>query len=133
MADRYTILLVDDEPDVRAAVRRALQLPGYTILEAGDGAAALELVKERTLDAIVTDFCMPGMDGLELLLRIKLMQPEVLRVLITSRADVNLAIRALNEGAAHRFFLKPWDRVDLRGILRTALHSRLGLEASNGA
>ncbi|MBL4635295.1 MAG: two-component system response regulator, partial [Kofleriaceae bacterium] len=47
----------------------------------------------------------------------------MLRILLTARADVHLAVRALNEGAVHRFLLKPWDHVDLKGIVRMALHS----------
>jgi DNA-binding NtrC family response regulator len=124
-SDTYTILLVDDEPEVRASARRSLNVPGYTIMEAGDAKEAMLALRTRRFDAIVSDYHMPGCDGLELLQRIRILYPHMLRVLLTGRADVELAVRALNEGGCHRLFLKPWSAYDLRGILRLALHVHL--------
>jgi DNA-binding NtrC family response regulator len=120
--DEYTILLVDDQRDVRSALRRALFLPGYTIHEANGGAEALEILRAGPIDAVVSDYDMPGIDGMSLLQRVRLQYPATVRILVTGRADLNLAVRALNEGAVHRFFLKPWNNVDLRGIVQMALH-----------
>lgn len=120
---RYCILLVDDEPDIRASLKRACRMPEYEILEAEDGIEALEIIKQREVDAVIADYNMPRMDGLTLLQQVRLRNPDVLRMVITARVDVHLAVRAINEGSVHRFFLKPWDNVDLRGILQTALHS----------
>tara|TARA_R110002096_G_scaffold44526_5_gene120079 strand:+ start:9983 stop:10300 length:318 start_codon:yes stop_codon:yes gene_type:complete len=91
--------------------------------EAGDGVDALALLKKTPCDAIISDFNMPRMNGLDLLTQVRIMYPGMLRILLTARADVHLAVRALNEGAVHRFLLKPWDHVDLKGIVRMALHS----------
>ena len=121
MADNYSILIVDDEPDIRGALRRSLN--GYTIHEAGDGVEALDKLRDIEVDAIVSDYNMPRMNGLELLTNARIMYPQVLRILLTARADVHLAVRALNEGSVHRFLLKPWDHIDLRGILRMAIHT----------
>lgn len=123
MVDKYSILLTDDEPDIRRALKRSLHVPGYTIHEAGDGVEALEVLKRTHCDAIISDFNMPRMNGLDLLTQARIMYPNMLRILLTARADVHLAVRALNEGAVHRFLLKPWDHVDLKGIVRIALHS----------
>lgn len=120
---RYTILLVDDEPDIRSALRRSMYVPGYTIHECGDGIEALEYLRSHDVDAVVSDYNMPRMNGLDLMTQVRILRPEMLRILITARADVNLAIRALNEGSVHRFLLKPWDHIDLRGILQMALHT----------
>lgn len=123
MADNYSILLADDEPDIRRALKRSLHVPGYTILEANDGMEALDVLREKRCDAIISDYNMPRMNGLDLLTQVRIIYPGMLRILLTARADVHLAVRALNEGAVHRFLLKPWDHVDLKGIVRMALHS----------
>ncbi|MCP4448792.1 MAG: response regulator [Myxococcales bacterium] len=123
MEDNYSILLADDEPDIRRALKRSLHVPGYSMHEAGDGVDALALLKRTPCDAIISDFNMPRMNGLDLLTQVRIMYPNMLRILLTARADVHLAVRALNEGAVHRFLLKPWDHVDLKGIVRMALHS----------
>jgi DNA-binding NtrC family response regulator len=130
--DRYTILLVDDEPDVRAALRRSLHVPGYVIHECSDGVEAIEFLRKHDVDAVVSDYNMPRMNGLDLLTQVRIIRPEVLRILITARADVHLAVRALNEGSVHRFLLKPWDHIDLRGILRMALHTMRPARAALG-
>lgn len=123
MNDNYSILLVDDEPDVRKALKRSLHVPGYIMHEANDGVEALALLKTAPFDAVISDFNMPRMNGLDLLTQVRIVYPNMLRILLTARADVHLAVRALNEGSVHRFLLKPWDNVDLKGILRMALHS----------
>ena len=123
MNDNYSILLVDDEPDVRRALKRSLHVPGYVMHEASDGVEALALLKTTSFDAVISDFNMPHMNGLDLLTQVRIVHPNMLRILLTGRADVHLAVRALNEGSVHRFLLKPWDNVDLKGIVRMALHS----------
>lgn len=123
MADTYTILLVDDEPDIRRAVRRTLATPGYTFHEVDDGLQALALLESQPVDAIVSDYNMPRMSGLDLLTRVRSDYPEIVRILLTARADVHLALGALNEGIVHRFLLKPWDQVDLKGIVQMTIHS----------
>ena len=123
MDETWTILLVDDEPDICNALRRSLRVPGYSVLVAHDGAQALETMRAQHVDAIISDYNMPGMDGLDLLQHVRIMRPHVLRILLTARGDLPLAVRALNEGGVHRLLLKPWDHVDLRGTLELALHS----------
>ena len=123
MKEAWSILLVDDEPDICNALRRSLLVPGYEILIANSAVKALEILSEQHVDAIISDYNMPGMDGLDLLQHVRIMQPQVLRILLTARGDLPLAVRALNEGGVHRFLLKPWNHVDLRGTLELALHS----------
>ncbi len=119
----FTLLLVDDEDDLRATVRRALRSPEYTIREASCGAEALAILADTPIDAVITDFNMPVMNGLELLQRVRLTYPRTVRLMLTGQRDVELAVRALNEGAVQRFLLKPWDNVDLKGVVGMALRT----------
>jgi DNA-binding NtrC family response regulator len=109
-----------------------MHVPGYVIHECNDGVEALAFLRTHEVDAVVSDYNMPRMNGLDMLTQVRIMRPEVLRILITARADVHLAVRALNEGAVHRFLMKPWDHIDLRGILRMALHTMRPSRAAAG-
>jgi thioredoxin reductase (NADPH) len=114
---RPTILAVDDEPTVLAAVARDLRRgfgEHYRILRAGSGAEALELLGEmrrrgENLAMIVADQRMPGMEGTELLVKARQIYPEAKRVLLTAYADTQAAIAAINEVALDYYLLKPWD------------------------
>jgi response regulator RpfG family c-di-GMP phosphodiesterase len=120
---RFNLLLVDDDDDLRATVRRALRNPQYVIHEASSGVEALDILSRAPIDAVITDFNMPMMNGLDLLQRVRISYPRTLRMMLTGQRDVELAVRALNEGSVHRFLLKPWDNVDLKGIVGMALRA----------
>lgn len=128
----YTILLVDDDPDVRGSLRRGLRGSEFVVTEASDAASALQLLAVRRFDVIISDFTMPGLSGLELLHQVRMRYPATVRILLTGEFDVHLAARALNEGAAHRFLLKPWDRVDLIGVVRLAQRTVPGVDLVAG-
>jgi thioredoxin reductase (NADPH) len=112
-----TILAVDDEPTVLAAVGRDLrrQYGGdYRILSAGSGIEALELLRELKqkgdpVALLVVDQRMPEMTGVELLREAVLLYPESRRVLLTAYADTDAAIRAINEVRLDHYLMKPWD------------------------
>lgn len=120
-ARTYRILVVDDQEEVRLALGRTLKTGGHKVTGVGSGQEALDELKKQTYDAVISDFEMPEMDGLTLLNTIRIMFPDTKRLLLTGRADVEIAIRALNERAAHRFLLKPWTGVDIQGILDLAI------------
>ncbi|MGB0652208.1 MAG: response regulator [Thermoplasmatota archaeon] len=105
------LLVVDDEPDILESLRDLLQagLDHVTVETAASGAQALELLEHQHFALLVSDFKMPGMDGLELLRRAKDMAPKVPRVLMTAFPDLQIAIRAINEAAIENFFTKPLD------------------------
>ena len=114
---RATILAVDDEPSVLAAVARDLRRgfgEHYRILRAGSGPDALELLNEmrrrgENLAMIVADQRMPGMEGTELLVKARQIFPDAKRVLLTAYADTSAAIAAINEVSLDYYLLKPWD------------------------
>ena len=124
MSNPTSILVVEDDHEVRKALTRLLAEEYDVLQQAADAKHALELLAAHPVDVVVSDYDMPGMSGIELLQQVRIRWPDTLRVLRTGRADVHLAARALNEGAAHRFLLKPWTRFDLVGILQMAAHSR---------
>ena len=117
------ILICDDDPDIRAAMRRTLR--GYEITEASSPREALDLMKQQTFDGIVSDFSMDAdSDGLDLLQHVRVMYPDTVRFLVTANRDLDVALRAVNEGAVHRYFLKPWNDEKLRQALEIVLRSR---------
>ncbi len=117
------VLICDDDPDIRAAMRRTLK--SYDVTEASSPREALDLLKANTFAAIVSDFSLEAdSDGLDLLQHIKVMYPDTVRFLVTGNRDMEVAVRAVNEGAVHRFFLKPWDDTKLRAALEIVLRSR---------
>jgi DNA-binding NtrC family response regulator len=133
MSTQKTILIVDDDADIRAALRRALRGSEFAVIEAPDGATGLAVFRTNPIDVVISDYEMPGMDGLDLLQRVRLHDPRVLRILLTGRADVQVAMRALNEGAVNRMLLKPWEQVDLLGTLRIAARASAILAAQGSS
>ena len=120
-----TLLLVDDEPSILSALRRLFRPQGYRVLTAESGAAALDLVREHTLDLVISDMRMPEMDGAKLLEKLRYLQPHAVRILLTGYADISSTVAAINGGEIHRYIAKPWDDNDLTLIVRDALDQQL--------
>jgi DNA-binding NtrC family response regulator len=117
------ILICDDDPDIRAAMRRTLR--DYDIEEASSPREALDTLKTRKFDALVSDYSMDSdSDGLDLLQHARVLYPNMVRFLVTASRDLEVALRAVNEGAVDRYFLKPWNDERLRSALEILLHSR---------
>ena len=118
-----SILICDDDPDVRSAMKRTLK--GYEIMEAGSPREALDILKKTKFDALVSDFSMDAeADGLDLLMMAKVQYPDMVRFLVTANRDLDTAVRAVNEGSVHRYFLKPWNDEKLRSALDILLRGR---------
>ena len=100
------ILIVDDEKDIREVVHLSLSDMGYQVLEAEDGDEALRIFREAQPSIVLTDIKMPNMDGIELLQKIKLENPETEVVMITGHGDMDLAIKSLKYKATD-FITKP--------------------------
>ncbi len=117
----YKILVCDDDPDIRAALRRTLYR--HPVTAVGSVAEALAALKAQPFHAVVSDFDLQASsDGLEFLQLVRVMYPDLVRFLVTGNTDLQVAIRAVNEGSVHRFFLKPWDDAALAGALEIQLH-----------
>ena len=124
-----SILVVDDEPVVREALRRLLSLDGYDVVVAVSGDEALSCIPRQGFDVIVSDIRMPGLNGLQLLERLRAANPRVGVILVTAYADVDTAVEALRLGA-NDFLLKPFEMDDLRRSVERVL--RLCQEADPG-
>jgi DNA-binding NtrC family response regulator len=123
------ILVVDDEAGARTALAELLRAEGYTIETAGDGFKALGRLEEFTADLVLTDLNMPGIDGVELLRKLKEAQPELPVVLMTAFGGVETAVSAMREGAAD-YLTKPLNTDELTIVLaRTIETAKLRREA----
>jgi EAL domain-containing protein (putative c-di-GMP-specific phosphodiesterase class I) len=123
------VLLVDDDPGILRAFRRALTAQGHRIVCAEDGALVPEIIRRQPFDAIVSDIAMAGLDGFGVLREAHALDPDLPVVLVTGGASLDAAIRALDLGA-HRFLLKPLDPDVLGLAVRAAVtHRREALVA----
>lgn len=117
-ASPATILLVDDDPVVRDVTAAMLEDLGYYVIEADDGAAALDLLSKGVrVDLMLADFAMPGMTGKELIQQAAERRPGLPVLLVTGYADE----RALEAVAEDRLVLKPFRTEDLARKVRVAL------------
>jgi response regulator RpfG family c-di-GMP phosphodiesterase len=116
----HTLLFVDDDVRVVSALLRSLH-HSYRIETAGSAADALEAISRGAYAVVVSDLRMPGMDGIELLTRVKQSCPDTVRILLTGHADLDAAIAAVNEGNIFRFLTKPCPREVLTRTLDAAL------------
>ena len=110
-SDRTPVLLiVDDEEMVLTSLRSFLMLETeYELLTFTSSTEALEAAKTQTIDLVVSDYLMPDMTGIELLLGLKKLQPYATRILLTGYADKENAIKAINEVGLYQYVEKPWD------------------------
>jgi len=106
------ILIVDDEPDMRLAVRNVLKLRGYEIAEAGDGPAALAIARESRPDLVLLDMRLPGMDGIEVLEGLKKIDDSVPVVMITGYGHIQSAVDVMKLGASE-YLQKPFENAQL--------------------
>ncbi len=115
-----TLLLVDDEENILAALRRLLRAEGWLLLSASSAEQALELLAKHEVDVILSDQRMPGMTGVELLRRTRQLYPETIRLVLSGYTELQSITDAINEGAIYKFLAKPWDDEQLRAHLREA-------------
>ncbi len=121
----YRVLVVDDELLALKLVQRVFESETDIELHTTTSAAkALEEAGREDMDLVVTDQRMPEMNGLELLSRFRQIRPDAQRILVTAYPDMEVALRAINEGMVYRFVLKPWDLNDMRVSIRRALEAK---------
>lgn len=124
-----SILVIDDEPAVVAAVQRELYARPFGYFEYDvegfvDPLQALARAAERSFDAVICDLRMPGMDGMEVLEALAVLQPDCARVVLSGAADMQALRRMANTSHVCRFIPKPWTSAHLRAVLAEALEYR---------
>lgn len=117
----HTLLIVDDEPSILAALRRTLRGESYRILTTSDPSEALGIIEREHVDLMISDIDMPKMSGLELVAHVRHSFPEVVRILLTGRGSLETAMRAINDGEVYRFLTKPWNDAELRETIHQAV------------
>ncbi|MDR1315156.1 MAG: sigma 54-interacting transcriptional regulator [Deltaproteobacteria bacterium] len=121
------ILIVDDEPNYQLVISQMLENEGYTVLTAGSGNEAFRIFSEDPeVDLVLTDMTMPNGNGIELLEKAREMRPEVPVIMLTAHGTVELAVKAMKQGAFD-YLTKPYQNDDLTRTVAKALElSRLG-------
>ncbi len=118
--DERILLLVDDEANVISALRRILRRDGYHILTADNAQEGLELLAKHPVGVILSDQRMPGMTGIEFLSKVKVMYPNIVRMVLSGYTEVNTMRDAINRGAIYKFLTKPWEDEPLREAIKEA-------------
>ena len=129
-ATTFTVLFVDDEPNILRAIKRALFTMDITLLLADSGTKALELMSNNEVHVVISDMKMPQMSGAEFLEQVAVKYPETFRVVLTGYADIESTIKAVNQGKIHRYLQKPWDNQELVSVVEEGLE-RVKLKAEN--
>ncbi len=117
------ILIVEDEETLAASIKRVLSKEGYSIDLATDAESGLELIDRTLYDLIITDIILPGMNGIELLKKVKERYSDQIVIIITAYASLETAVEALRAGA-HDYVIKPIIHEEIKQIVRNALRQR---------
>ena len=125
-----SILLVDDEQSVISALRRALMEESYDIFTANSGTEGLSILKSNRIKLVISDEKMPGMSGTEFLTTVKNLFPSTIRIMLTGHANIQSAMSAVNNGEIYRFFAKPWDDLEIKLSIKSAI-DKFNIEEEN--
>lgn len=119
--DASVIVVLDDEVSILHSLTRAFREESYCLFTTTAPEEAIAVLQKGNIKVVVSDQKMPGMNGIEFLKRVKEINPDVLRILFTGYADIQIAEDAINEGAVYRFIHKPWKDEELKAVFREAL------------
>jgi two-component system, probable response regulator PhcQ len=127
---KNTILLVDDEANVLSALQRALFDEPFEVLTAISGEEGLKQLLAHRAKIVISDERMPGMDGSAFLSAVKEQYPETVRIMLTGNASLESAMKAVNCGEIYRFLTKPWQDLELKLAIASAIE-KFDLEEEN--
>jgi two-component system probable response regulator PhcQ len=124
--EKSKLLLVDDEPNLTSALVRSLDRNQFEIFTADSAQKGLMILAGNDIDVVVSDERMPGMSGSEFLSEVRKKWPNTIRMILSGQADLEAAVRAINEGEVYRFLLKPCHPQELQlTILQGLQHKKL--------
>lgn len=121
MAEEIKILCVDDEPNVLNALKRFFMDEDYIILTASSGEEGLQTLEKEDVQVVISDYRMPGMNGVEFLKKVRELRPHTVRLVLSGYADTASIVAAINEGQIYKFLPKPWNDDDLKVTVLNAL------------
>lgn len=122
-AEKETVLIVDDEVELRNAIGGYLTQLGYEVQSASSGEEALDLVKSVPFDILITDMKLPGIDGTSVLQEALVLYPELIGIVITGYGTVENAVEAMKKGA-YDYLAKPFQLVEISLVVKQALERR---------
>ncbi|MBU0985503.1 MAG: response regulator [candidate division Zixibacteria bacterium] len=129
---KHIVVIVDDEEMVLTSLSSFLNLETeYEVVTFTSAAEALAYITDNSIDLVVSDYLMPEMDGISFLARVRDLQPEVPRIILTGYADKENAIKAINEVGLFQYIEKPWDNEDILIILRNGLEKQALMKKLN--
>jgi len=123
---KSTVLIVDDEEMVLTSLSSFLNLEtSYEVKTFTSANDALTFIKENRIDIVISDYLMPEMDGISFLSKVRDLQPDAPRVILTGYADKENAIKAINDVGLFQYIEKPWNNDDILIILRNGLEKKM--------
>ena len=116
------VLILDDEEMVLTSIRSFLELEtDYEIITFTSATEALEYTKKNKINLVVSDYLMPDMDGISFLAKVKEIDPNATRIILTGYADKENAIKAINDVGLFQYIEKPWDNDNLKLVIRNGI------------
>jgi len=120
-----TILCVDDEASILRSLQRLFRRKAYRVLVAQNAEQALLILKSESVNLIISDMRMPGMDGAQLLHQVSQNHADIYRIILSGYADFESTVDAINLGKIHRFINKPWNNNELVAVVEEGLEQVL--------
>jgi two-component system NtrC family sensor kinase len=121
MSEEIKILCVDDEQNVLNALKRLFIDNDYSIFTAVSGQEGLNILEQEHAQIIISDYRMPGMNGVEFLKEVCNLRPDTVRIVLSGYADAAAIVSAINEGQIYKFVPKPWNDDELRVTVANAI------------
>ena len=123
MIKKYTILVVDDEDLFIEYIQRVISDENYNVITAASAQEGLDILEKQQVSMVISEYEIPLMNGLEFLEKVRIIYPNILTVMVTDRADIDLTIKAINEAGVYKFLLKPLDDIDFKNMIKKTLES----------
>jgi len=124
----YKLMLVDDEENILRSLKRVLALEPYEVETYTNGTEALSRMEQFSFDLVLSDYRMPGMDGVTLLTECKRRYPDTMRLILSGYTDLEALMGAINQAQIYRFICKPWQDYDLKTAIFQAISHRVVLD-----
>ncbi len=112
------LLFVDDEKAILKAIRRVLFDSDYDVDYCNDPSEAMANIDTHEYDVIITDFRMPHITGIQVLVHARNKLPNAKRILMTGYSDIDVIINAINDGNIFKYISKPWENDDLKKVIK---------------